>query len=1518
MPDGNPLIAQERSTTTAVTGIGIAEAAQGLAHGVSNGDWVEAGLSAAGAGLEVLSMVIDPLGTLASYGVSWLIEHVRPLKEALDWFAGDPPVITSFSETWGNVATEVNAVAQEFLNEVGAGTSGWTGAAADSYRGHAAEVSDAVAGAGALADGISAGVMIMGEVVAFVREFVRDMVGELVGRLIAWALEVAATLGFATPVVVAQATTAISKVASRIADLVRKLVKTIGNVSPRIRKIVSKLDEIIGQLAKLMRKADGSATPSAARHADGTTPHVDGTTPSSATTTPDAPGSTTPSGTRSPDTTPGDTSPSGTDTPGGSPDSPDTPGNTGKPGDGTGDGTPMRDNAGPSESRPTDTRCTGGDPIDLATGEMLLAQTDLELPGTLPLVITRAHHSAYRFGRAFGRTWTSTLDERLEVHGDGVWYAAPDGVVLAYPAPPADGSPVFPATGPRWPLVRTEDGGLRVTHTETGLLRHFPAGEGDVPIAAIADRNGNRVDFVRGEDGGTDELRHTGGYRVAVDRDGARITALRLLTGPSGDIPLVRYGYDDAGRLTEVVNSSGRPTTFAYDPAGRVVRWEDRNGEWYAYTYDEHGRCVRTEGSGGALTCTIGYDTERRTTTFTDSRGQVSRYQFTETGQLAREISPLGNVASFEWDSDGKLVTHTDPLGAVTRYRYDAAGNMVAVVRPDGAEATSEYNELGQTTSTTEPDGAVWRYEYDAAGNRTAITDPSGATTRFAYNGLGHLTSTTNALGQTSRLVSNAVGLVVSATDPLGVTARYQRDVFGRLTAVVDALGGTTRFRWTTEGKLLSRTQADGTVERWRYDGEGNSVEHVDAAGGVTRLRTTHFNLPLQRTESDGAVYRYTYDTELHLTAVTNPAGAVWRYTYDAEGHLESETDFNGRTIRYAHDAAGRLRERVNGAGEAVRFTRDVLGNVVRREAGEDAASFEHDVMGRLVRAVNGQSEITYRLDALGRTVEETVNGRTLSLTYDALGRTVNRRTPGGAESTWHYDANSRPIALMAPTGALAFEYDGSGREIARTVSNGPVLTQAWDLNDRVLSQTVSMETGPGRSRVLHNRRFGYRPDGMLASVEDPGGTRRYALDPAGRVTQVNGAWTERYAYDAQGNLTFAAHPGEDDATQGAREYSGTEVTAAGGARYRYDSQGRVVERRRRTLSGRMDSWAYRWDAEDRLVEVTTPDGARWQYEYDALGRRIAKQRRSADGQKVTERVEFAWEGTQLVEERHASNGRVTTWDWRPGANIPVSQREHTVPPDSQEWYDERFYSIVTDLVGAPTELIDPHGAIAWRSRNTVWGLAFGGPGNGADTPLRFPGQYHDRETGLHYNYRRYYDPETGRFQGADPLGYSGGQNPHAYVPNPTVQSDPLGLTGYGCGLTQVGPNTYESPAGLRYNPEAAHSPFADRFEHVLNHTQNQPNRTAHGVFNDPNPNAVAGLVDDAYRRIQNGEGFHMRQGQRDVYVVNMGQDIGYFGGVNGGLAGNPPARYVQLVLQNGNEVITAYPVSAIPSSFLA
>ncbi|MCC4104757.1 RHS repeat-associated core domain-containing protein [Serratia ureilytica] len=75
--------------------------------------------------------------------------------------------------------------------------------------------------------------------------------------------------------------------------------------------------------------------------------------------------------------------------------------------------------------------------------------------------------------------------------------------------------------------------------------------------------------------------------------------------------------------------------------------------------------------------------------------------------------------------------------------------------------------------------------------------------------------------------------------------------------------------------------------------------------------------------------------------------------------------------------------------------------------------------------------------------------------------------------------------------------------------------------------------------------------------------------------------------------------------------------------------------------------------------------------------------------------------------------------------------------------------------------------------------------------PIRFQGQYHDLETGLHYNRYRYYDPEVGRFVSKDPIGYEGGLNAYEFGPNPSEYLDPLGLTA----------------AELKTNPERAGRP---------------------------------------------------------------------------------------------------------------
>ncbi|MBO0802513.1 MAG: RHS repeat-associated core domain-containing protein, partial [Nocardiopsaceae bacterium] len=235
----------------------------------------------------------------------------------------------------------------------------------------------------------------------------------------------------------------------------------------------------------------------------------------------------------------------------------------------------------------------------------------------------------------------------------------------------------------------------------------------------------------------------------------------------------------------------------------------------------------------------------------------------------------------------------------------------------------------------------------------------------------------------------------------------------------------------------------------------------------------------------------------------------------------------------------------------------------------------------------------------------------------------------------------------------------------------------------------------------------------------------------------------------------------------------------AGNVRYRHDAAGRVIQRTRTRLSRKPETWHYQWDADNRLTAVTTPDGTTWHYHYDPMGRRITKRHVDATGQELAA-TSYAWDGNALAEQAEHGPGpgrsRVTTWDYRPGTFTPLTQATRTSLRDApQQVIDEEFHSIITDLTGTPSELVAPDGTLAGHQQRTLWGATTWHP-DGASTPLRFPGQYHDPETGLHYNNQRYYDPHAGAYLTPDPLGLAASPSPHAYVPNPHTQTDPLGL----------------------------------------------------------------------------------------------------------------------------------------------
>ncbi|MFD8868265.1 putative T7SS-secreted protein [Streptomyces sp. NPDC059590] len=1035
---------------------------------------------------------------------------------------------------------------------------------------------------------------------------------------------------------------------------------------------------------------------------------------------------------------------------------------------------------------PDGARTAGGtDPVDLASGRMYLPQRDVVLPGALPLVFVRRAESGYRAGRWFGPSWSSTADQRLEIGARGVAFVSEDGLLLSYPHP-APGLPTLPELGPRWPLERTAEGDYTLTDPDTGHTRYFTGpqggGDGEALLAEISDRNGHRLTFGYDTDGAPTSIVHSGGYHLNITTEDGRITALHLA---GADQQLIRYAYTD-GNLTEVTNSSGLPLRFEYDAERRVIAWIDTNDRRYDYVYDNRDRCIAEGGTAGHIALRIDYGrtderTGHRVTTVTTAEGHATRYLVNDRCQVIAVTDPLGHTTRTHRDRHGRILTHTDALGRTTSYRYDAANRPVSVTAPDGSERTASYNDLGLPVETNEADGTTWRYAYDDRGNPTAAVDPLGNATQYTYDDHGHLASVTNPLGDTTHIRCDPAGLPVEITDPLGAATTYHRDAFGRPTTITDPLGAPTHLEWTIEGKLSRRTAPDGTQQTWTYDGEGNLTAHTDAGGGLTTYEYTHFDLLAAQTGPDGVRHEFTHDTQLRLTQVTNPQGLTWTYTYDPTGRTLSETDFDGRTLTYAYDPAGQLISRTNPLGQTVSFDRDARGRIVRKNADGQVTTFVYDPAGRLTEAIGPDAALTYRRDRIGRVTAEMVDGRVTTHVYDVLGRPVRRTTPSGAKSTFAYDAAGHRTTLTTCGHTLDFTYDALGRETTRQLGPTATLAQIWDPAGRLAEQTLTHAEGS----TLQHRAYTYRPDGHLTAIDDQlRGPRTFDLDDAGRVTTVRAeSWTETYAYDEAGNQTHATwpdkHPGAD--TTGPRSYTGTRITRAGRVRYEHDTAGRLTLRQKTRLSHKPDTWHYTWDVENHLTALTTPDGTIWRYLYDPLGRRTAKQRLADDGETVVERVDFTWSGRTLVEQTTIAPDLPdpVTLTWHHDGVRPVAQTERIAEATSQREIDRRFFAIVTDVVGTPTELIDETGDIAWRIRTTLWGTTTWSRGSTTYTPLRFPGQYYDPESGLHYNHYRYYDPETARYTTPDPLGLAPAPNPAAYVPNPHLFIDPLGLSPY-------------------------------------------------------------------------------------------------------------------------------------------
>ena len=208
-------------------------------------------------------------------------------------------------------------------------------------------------------------------------------------------------------------------------------------------------------------------------------------------------------------------------------------------------------------------------------------------------------------------------------------------------------------------------------------------------------------------------------------------------------------------------------------------------------------------------------------------------------------------------------------------------------------------------------------------------------------------------------------------------------------------------------------------------------------------------------------------------------------------------------------------------------------------------------------------------------------------------------------------------------------------------------------------------------------------------------------------------------------------------------------------------------------------------------------------YDYDPLGRRIAKSKLNKQGEKQCH-TQFIWAGSHLVQEiRKGKNGaetdRTFTYIYtHPDSYEPLAQcykesenAQHTV---------NYFHC---DQIGVPREMTDSQGKLIWKGRYDAWGQLIHDSNRHAQgtmhQPFRLQNQYFDQETGLHYNFLRYYEPTLGRFITQDPIGLMGGMNLYRFEGTVQNQIDPLGLDTYMCTRGLGKPSGSWSPIVLNH-----------------------------------------------------------------------------------------------------------------------
>ncbi|MEA5429213.1 RHS repeat-associated core domain-containing protein, partial [Arcicella lustrica] len=892
--------------------------------------------------------------------------------------------------------------------------------------------------------------------------------------------------------------------------------------------------------------------------------------------------------------------------------------------------------------------------------------------------------------------------------------------------------------------------GTQITLTAKDGSKHIFAESSHKKVTRIQDKNNNYV-----------SISYTSGFPTKVTNTSGRSLLLTwqnnlLIEAKDESEPAKKYTYqyNSSKDLVSVTDPLNGRKNFSYKNH-RIAQVSDQNNSPVVISY---------YGSGGRVRQITSCNSEQRFTylanprkTFvtqkTDIGNVVTGYFFDDNQRLTALTDPEGNQAEFKYDNNSNLIEWKDLKGLITKYEYDSKGNMIKEIDPLGNISEFTYdNTFNNPITIKNKKGAITTLTYNANGNLTSITKPNNTTESYTYDAAGRVLTHKNANNNTTSYQYNSTGDLAKIQYPTGAVLLEYNGSCCNVGKITDPNGGTVEMTYDLLNRVKTVKDKQGNTITNEYDAVGNLIKEKDPVGNVKEYGYDALNR-LISVKLPVGTWVYTYDGQNNLTKMTDANGHVTTYEYDKKNRLKKETDPLGNSIQYTYDLNGNLTSKIDPNNNTINYKYDELNRLLEKSYTGNTDKYAYDEEGNLVSAFNNDIAYTFEYDELNRLFKKNILtwNKALSYTYDAMGNRKTMIDHDGGLTTYNYDNNNRLISLTNPSKlTTTFEYDAGGRMKKQINGNKTFTTYHYDTAGR-LDSLINWKNNTEKISFFY---YTFDQFGNRKTMRDKRGLSTYQYDGSYRLTSVTypDGKTESFTFDGTGNRKVRT---KDGLTTDYTYNEADQIQKAGNIGFAFDANGNTIQQ-----TG-TQAKVYKYDAENRLVEVQLASKRKVQFKYDPFGDKIEKV------DTLAQITKMLYDDDNLLAEMNGSN---------------ATQEAYTTAFGMDTWLSKRManndYFFHKDGLNSTVEMTENKSNVVNQYTYDVYGNILTKVGN-IDNDILYTSRNFENDIALYDNRNRFYNPSIGRFLNEDtyPIGVSEPMlfNKYNYVAsNPTnfIDSD--------------------------------------------------------------------------------------------------------------------------------------------------